>query len=486
MTRPCRFIALAIILTLAVPAIGPARKKKKKTPDFIDDVVRWIATKDDVKQWKKLKTDLERKRFEELFWARRDPTPTTRRNEFQEEYERRLAYSDSHFGSGRTRGRDSDRGRVYCLLGSPTRIGTFSLKQGVSAPTGPGGSSGQGGDADRGLANPISSGTRAQLPPILWSYEDLPAAFGIPNLQIRFVDYSGFGSYALDASGTAAGALKMAVKLNLVQPDLEELPVYAEEVAKPVPALDPAVVKVLDAGNPGTLNVGMVRARLDAPDGRCLLQVAVGLTAGSASDPVGFLRVTGQGETIRELPLDQHDDLFVGTVILPPGKFDLAGGILDREGGEAGIKTDSIQILEPSTKLALSSIILAARTETLDEAAPETDPFTFGKLRLIPSLTGSFPASGELYLFVEANHVTETPEQQAELLATYAFDRDGVPWNKIPESPQQTLRLSPGRHLLTQILPLSRFRPATYTLHLTVRDKASGVIVKQDKTFQVD
>lgn len=55
------------------------------------------------------------------FWKQRDDTPTTERNEREEEYFARIAYAEEHFGHG-DRGFRSDRGRVYVYYGSPDQI----------------------------------------------------------------------------------------------------------------------------------------------------------------------------------------------------------------------------------------------------------------------------------------------------------------------------------------------------------------------------
>ncbi len=63
---------------------------------------------------KKIKTEEDRGRFKELFWKARDTNPETPGNEFQTEYYQRRAYAENFLN-----GVDSDRGRIYILLGKP-------------------------------------------------------------------------------------------------------------------------------------------------------------------------------------------------------------------------------------------------------------------------------------------------------------------------------------------------------------------------------
>ena len=61
-----------------------------------------LMTKDEQKAWKKLKTQDEYKEFIAFFWAKRDPTPETPQNEFRDEMDRRVAFANDAFTSGRT------------------------------------------------------------------------------------------------------------------------------------------------------------------------------------------------------------------------------------------------------------------------------------------------------------------------------------------------------------------------------------------------
>jgi GWxTD domain-containing protein len=59
----------------------------------------------------------------EAFWARRDPTPETARNEAMIEFFRRVRYADQHF-QGMGTGWRSDQGRIYVKYGAPDQIET--------------------------------------------------------------------------------------------------------------------------------------------------------------------------------------------------------------------------------------------------------------------------------------------------------------------------------------------------------------------------
>ncbi len=69
----------------------------------------------------------ERKKRWQEFWEKRDPSPRTERNEFEEEYFKRVNYANEHF-SGPHGGWLTDRGMVYIKLGSPDEIKSYPFE----------------------------------------------------------------------------------------------------------------------------------------------------------------------------------------------------------------------------------------------------------------------------------------------------------------------------------------------------------------------
>ncbi|HEY3131944.1 MAG TPA: GWxTD domain-containing protein [Acidobacteriota bacterium] len=104
----------AVIALLATPSIFAKTDYKK----WLDEEVVWIISKTEREQFDKLKEDASREAFIEEFWRRRDPTPSTPRNEYKEEHYRRLAYATRAFQEG-IPGWKTDRGRIYILHGKP-------------------------------------------------------------------------------------------------------------------------------------------------------------------------------------------------------------------------------------------------------------------------------------------------------------------------------------------------------------------------------
>ncbi len=94
----------------------------KKMPDTYADIfrkIKFIITKKERKEFLNLTTDTDRDKFIKKFWEKRDPDPETAENEFKEEYFSRITKAEHLFSHEGKIGWETDRGRVYILLGPP-------------------------------------------------------------------------------------------------------------------------------------------------------------------------------------------------------------------------------------------------------------------------------------------------------------------------------------------------------------------------------
>jgi GWxTD domain-containing protein len=91
---------------------------------------RILASAEEHEQWGRLPDDDARRKFIEAFWEARDPEPATRLNEARIELLRRIAFADVAFEEAADdRGSLTDRGRVFVLLGPPTRVSIRPLSR---------------------------------------------------------------------------------------------------------------------------------------------------------------------------------------------------------------------------------------------------------------------------------------------------------------------------------------------------------------------
>jgi len=91
--------------------------------------LRYIAKDRELRSIREAPTLQERYRLFQEFWARRDPSPGSRRNERMEEYYYRVAYADRQYGRQQGEGWQTDRGEVFVRFGEPDRVENHATGQ---------------------------------------------------------------------------------------------------------------------------------------------------------------------------------------------------------------------------------------------------------------------------------------------------------------------------------------------------------------------
>lgn len=145
---------------------GPDRDQK----DWLD-LVQPIITEVEREVFLKLESREERTKFINMFWARRDPLPDTKDNEFYREYMERVRYADFNFGRGAVKkGSQTDRGFFYLLLGPPLERQSYA--------------------------------TYSQVWPLeVWHYKGDPRYGLPPYFYLIFFQIDGMGEYKLYSPG---------------------------------------------------------------------------------------------------------------------------------------------------------------------------------------------------------------------------------------------------------------------------------------------
>ena len=88
-------IAGLLILLVFLATVKGNSTQLPKDEDFLS-LVRYLVTKEEAEIYKHYPLE-EREEFIEKFWARRDPTPTTIRNEFMEQYFQKIEEANKLF-----------------------------------------------------------------------------------------------------------------------------------------------------------------------------------------------------------------------------------------------------------------------------------------------------------------------------------------------------------------------------------------------------
>jgi GWxTD domain-containing protein len=162
------------------------------------DVV-WIITPVERSAFLQLSSDEERDQFIEEFWTRRNLNPQSEENVFEEEYYRRILYTNEHFGKA-VPGWETDRGRIYITLGPSDEIENSAVWDScANSPK---------------AGKTATENASSNFPRETWRYRYLEGAG--ENVQLDFVCSEVHGDYVLTVdSVTAVNALMPQVQSSI-------------------------------------------------------------------------------------------------------------------------------------------------------------------------------------------------------------------------------------------------------------------------------
>jgi GWxTD domain-containing protein len=186
---------------------------------WAEGAVRFLMTKEEKAEWSRLTDATARAEFVATFWQRRDRTPETRDNEYREEIERRIEFSDVQFAQGEKKGSLTDRGMVFVLMGPPSyvasrllRIEEDPIQAARSAPraqviTGP-----TGRVAELVVTPQPMTAEKIQGSREVWHYrrDRLPASVASNEVLFEFLTKDGYGTGVLQREAVALTTLEIA------------------------------------------------------------------------------------------------------------------------------------------------------------------------------------------------------------------------------------------------------------------------------------
>jgi GWxTD domain-containing protein len=200
-------------------------------------------------EWSSIATEAAARQFIELWWARRDPTPSTPENEFHAEIEARIKEADGRFGGNGIRGSLTDRGKAFVLFGRPAEIQSHSTgnPRPVSSPAATSRTDAESIDA---RFSALSNNRMTQME--LWIYRgDTAALMGAPKtrqVQLLFVAAYNTGDFRSQMPEIFNTAQQNIIRASLTQPHV----LYAniaqpKKPVAPTPMLSLGLIVVKDA-----------------------------------------------------------------------------------------------------------------------------------------------------------------------------------------------------------------------------------------------
>jgi GWxTD domain-containing protein len=199
--------------------------------EWANGPVRYLLTVEEKQEWARLQDPVARSEFVTKFWAARDRKPETPDNEFRQEFERRVAFSDLNLQQDETRGAMTDRGMVFVLCGPPTYVGRRPIGTGEDSSDAAGLTTSGRHDVNQALAGAgrTTSGDRAAIADRMsgpgtrvldsaanwreiWHFrrELLPAGIPYQQVDFEFITRKGYGKNVLQRDSASLATLEAA------------------------------------------------------------------------------------------------------------------------------------------------------------------------------------------------------------------------------------------------------------------------------------
>ncbi len=518
-----RILALVFVL----PAFATGKNKHEK---WLTEEVVWIASQKEQARFLTLKSDEEKEQFIQEFWQRRDPSPSTTRNEYKEEHYRRLQFANRHFREG-IPGWKADRGRVYIIHGQPDNESFFNSRSEISA--------------DR-----VKSSTTRSPNTIVWTYQGNPLAkYYRGKIQLIFQPSSGLNrqSFVLSESATGqqraeemsrkffpasdANWLEADVRYKLVMAGppaivnskgadlpnsgLREFARYVEDILRsPGDVLEESALErerreksrrelnesvqtqvtfqsfnfVLKSGAyRRTAKDWFVPIEIDLPVAE-LTDETVDIYA-ALIDPTGRI----YDEFIDSLTLDrallqasgQETLSYSNSFSAQPGVFEMKVVVREISSKRMALQTVTLALTSAAPDgLTLSSLLLTNRVEVLPEDVSKDDlsgeGILFNQVRLFPSRTHRFQRNNHVFLYLQM----WLPDASPAASMSANFIKDGEIVRRL--DPRKITPMSLGFSEFGTSFSLADFEPGKYTLQIHAIDPRTKTYDIKRTTFEID
>jgi len=482
------FIIISFVLALTISPAAMAQDEPVQAET--ENILEWdkspagfLMTKDEEKAWKRISTEAEARDFIELFWAKRNPDPTSAFNPFKADFENKVRYADEQYTWDKQRGALTDRGRVLILMGAPhyseNRFPTETVER----------------IDDRAVG---TDEVRANAK--LWFYDpqQLPKAFGIKGSRLVFTFYeekAESNNFILDRSHQdatmALRAMSKGPDVYLLHPDLTEVPKPVSIPGGEAPTAEQ--LAWLDAGSApldGELlvvtEIGVadpanrpVWLHLELPADAPVLDVL----AGRVSTTDGVVRSTFQ------IPADAlattNGRAYHLTFPLNAGTHKIE--VVGAAGGAAQIVwTDEVVVPLTPVEGTWMTPLMFSLSVVQEEEWQLGSPFGYGALHLMPLTATAVPSQTELSYFGHVIRPGLNDAGEPELEVKVTLKMDGQRLGRPLTMTLPAISIVDDLYVYANSINLAAMpQTGTYKLEFKVTDKISGVSVERDVVLDI-
>lgn len=484
-----RVLVTVVGLMLALGVVPWVGAQDEPEPAGTTSLLEWdespagfLMTKDEEKAWKKVTTEAQAKAFIKLFWAKRNPDPSSAFNPFKAEFENRVRYADEQYTHDKSRGALSDRGKVLILMGPPhyseNRFPTETVER----------------IEDRAVG---TDEVRANAK--LWFYDpqQLPDGFNIKGSRLIFTFYEEkpeSNYFTLDRSHQEATmalrALSKAPEVYVLHPDLKEVPKPVTVPGGESPTA--AQLGWLDAGTaPLDDQLKTVEVVGVADPGNRPFWLDLELPADAPVLDVLAGRVTTDGEVAStfQIPATPKETTsgraYHLTFPLDPGTYTIE--VAGAAGGTPQVVwKDQVVIPETPTEGTWMTPIVLGLSVVQEDEWKLGSPFGYGALHIMPLTETAVDNQTELSYF---GHVIRPGLDEAgkpALEVKVTLKMDGQRLGRPLKMPLGAVKIVDDLWVYANSINLAALpQTGSYELDFEVTDTISGVSVEKDVTLDV-
>lgn len=477
---------------------------------WLNEEVVYIITSVEKDVFLKLRTDRERDLFIEAFWNHRDPTPNSPANEFKTEHFRRIAYANQQLGrEGAVPGWQTDRGRMYILLGEPLEIQRYAGKSGIydceswfyQGKTDLGLPSAfnllffkEQGQGMYRLYSPVRNGPQALLAGHISASGDFEGAYNtIYNIDasLAMIAINLVPGESAEALGRPSMASDILIQRIETLPSRTVQERYARkfleykdivEVDYSANYLDSdSLIKVFReqsglyfvhyAIEPQRLSVNQyerktyttlkVNGRVTTPSGRLVYQY----------DKTVFIDVPeAQMTELGRAPFNLHD-------IFPliPGDYQLSVLVKNEVSKEFWSVERSIRIPQSGSGVQMTQPLLGYKVSRLDAAPRKIRAFQVGPYQIFCQPGRIFTAQDTLAVAFQLNELSADLARNG--LVKLTFLKDGQAFREVTRKPSEF----PDLPNALQEIPLADFPPAHYQVRVSFLNGSAEVVTASEE-----
>lgn len=481
---------LSIFLSFGLSQEKSKSGKKEREPlskwskQWLEEVVPFIITNAEKEFFINLPTEIERGKFIQKFWERRDPNPETPENEFKLEYYKRIALANKFFGTSGIEGWRTDRGKIYILLGPPNEI-------------------------QRDLSPSETSFSTFHGPKEIWNYWNLPNPRLPYNMEFVFVDKFGTGNYVLERS-LSLGQDERAFDMDSLTYHFDYMEYLTETMKNPFEKLDElkGIIRTQVTYDRIPIKHHLfyfkgLKKRVYVP---LIIEIPYSALTQKEIENKYYFSLTllvNVSNNLGQIILEKSKDINFNHTLseinsLKDKSFQVQTSlsvepdakkvhllILDNFSGMVGTSHQEISVPEfSSTELHISDIILSSKMDEDKEGEEERRESSLIEDKTFSKISNVFRAEKELNVYFEVYNLSLNPETGLnDCKIEYLFLHNGkllahVSNPKTEGSAEKDCRIQTS-------FRLNNFKPGEYILRVKVTDSNSGKSLTKEIQFIV-